>query len=101
MTKFVVMYKKPKDPAHFARHYVQTHVPLAAKLPGLRSHFHGPAKSLDGSEGEFFWMFVGTFDSAAAVRDALNSPEGQAAVADIPNYHTHPEPPTILTIDDA
>ena len=55
--------------------------------------FGGP----DGGDGAFFWVFNGTFDSAAAVGTALGSPEGQAAVADIPNYS--PTAPTILLVE--
>ena len=42
-------------------------------------------------------MFVGKFDSLAAITHALGSPEGQAAVADIPNYSK--AAPTILHLD--
>ena len=97
MSKLVVMYKKPSDPAHFEKHFRTVHAPLAAKMPGLRNYAFGPASDLDGKDGAFFWMFVGTFDSRKAILDALGSPEGQKVVADIPNYS--PEPPTILHID--
>ena len=42
-------------------------------------------------------MFVGTWDSKDALGAALSSPEGQAAVADIPNYS--PDAPTIAVIN--
>ena len=45
-------------------------------------------------------MFVGTFPSAAAIGEALGSPEGQAAVADIPNYSPD-HAPTILFIESS
>ncbi len=32
----VVVYKTPPDPAAFEKHYFETHIPLAKKLPGLR-----------------------------------------------------------------
>lgn len=97
MTKLIVMYPKPADPAKFDRHFRQTHMPLVQKMPGLRSFSYGPAKDLGGDDGAFFWMFVGTWDSAEAIQHALSSPEGQAAVADIPNYS--PDAPTILRLD--
>jgi uncharacterized protein (TIGR02118 family) len=34
----VVIYKTPKDVAAFTRHYFETHIPLAKKLPGLRKY---------------------------------------------------------------
>lgn len=96
-SKLVVLYKKPADPAQFDKHFRGVHAPLAAKLPGLRNHAFGPATDLDGKDGTFFWMFVGTFDSRKAILDALGSPEGQKVIADIPNYS--PEPPVILHLD--
>lgn len=97
MTKLVVMYPKPADPARFDSYFRGTHMPLVEKMPGLRSSSFGPAKSLGGGDAAFFWVFNGTFDDAAAIEAALNSPEGQAAVADIPNYS--PAEPTILVVE--
>ena len=51
-------------------------MPLAQKLPGLRKYSYGPTRALDGGEGPFFWMFIGTFDSLKAINDALASPGG-------------------------
>ena len=97
MSKLIVMYPKPADPAHFDKHFREIHMPLVAKMPGLRSFSYGPATSPDGSDGAFFWVFVGEWESHAAITAALGSPEGQAAVADIPNYST--AAPTILYLD--
>src|SRR5436190_19486973 len=38
MARMVVIYKAPKDPVAFDKHYVEVHVPLAKKLPGLRKY---------------------------------------------------------------
>ncbi len=37
MAELVVLYKTPKDEREFDRHYVETHIPLAKKIPGLTS----------------------------------------------------------------
>lgn len=97
MSKLVVMYKKPSDPQHFAHYFRETHMPLVEKMPGLQGSSYGPATDLEGRDGPFFWMFVGTFASLQAINDALASPEGRKTVADIPNYSK--EPPTILHLD--
>ena len=97
MTRLVVMYPKPADPAQFESHFRGVHMPLVEKMPGLRAYSFGPAKGPDGTDGAFFWVFNGTFDSHGAVGDALGSPEGQAAVADIPNYSQ--AAPTILVVE--
>ena len=98
MSKLIVMYPKPADPAHFDRYFRDVHMPLVAKMPGLRSASYGPATSLDGSDGAFFWILVGTFDSREAMAAGLGSPEGQAAVADLPNY-SKAAAPSILHLD--
>ena len=97
MTRLVVMYPKPADPAHFDRHFREKHMPLVKKMPGLKAFSYGPAKGPDGNDGAFFWVFNGTFDSSDAIGKGLGSPEGQAAVADIPNYS--PAAPTILVLE--
>ena len=38
MVRFLAMYDKPDDPEAFDRHYREVHIPLAAKLPGLRRY---------------------------------------------------------------
>ena len=96
-SKLVVMYPKPADPAQFDRHFREVHMPLVMKMPGLHGASYGPASNLDGSEGAFFWIFVGTFDSLGAITAALGSPEGRGVVADIPNYSQ--AAPTILHLD--
>ena len=97
MSKLIVLYKKPADPAQFESHFRSVHMPLVQKLPGLRSFSFGPATALDGSEGPYFWTFIGTFDSLKAIQDALGTPEGEKVVADIPNYS--PDAPTIFHLD--
>ena len=98
MTQLVVLYKPPKDAAHFEKHYREVHVPLAAKLPGLKAHSFGPAHAADGGKGEYFWYFCATFASQQAIGDAMGSKEGQELVADIPNYYH--EQPTILVVEN-
>ena len=98
MSKLVVMYPKPADPAHFAKHFREVHMPLVEKMPGLQDSSYGPATGPDGGEGAFFWMFVGTWPSIEGIKAGLGSPEGQAAVADIPNYSPD-HAPTLLFID--
>ena len=97
MSKLIVMYPKPSDPAHFDKHFREVHMPLVETMPGLRSFSYGPTSSPDGGDGAFFWMFVGTWDTRDAMTAAFASPAGQAAVADIPNYSA--AAPTILHLD--
>ncbi len=89
MHKLLVLYNEPKDPAHFRKYYVETHVPLASKLPGLKaSHYTFDAKPLGPGKSPYFCIFEADFASEAALMDALKSKEGQAVAGDVPNYAT-------------
>jgi uncharacterized protein (TIGR02118 family) len=63
-----------------------THVPLAKKIPGLRSYeiSNGPVQALAGTAA--YLVAILTFDSMADLNAALASPEGQAAAADLANF---------------
>ncbi len=79
----VVIYRTPKDPAAFDRHYFETHVPLAKKLPGLRKYevSRGPVASPTGAS-DIHLVATLYFDSLGAIRQAFATPEGQACGAD-------------------
>ena len=83
MARMVVIYRTPKDVEAFDRHYFETHIPLAKKLPGLRKYetSRGPVRVLAGSPDVYL---IGTvhFDDLDAMRKAFESPEGRAAAAD-------------------
>jgi hypothetical protein len=53
MAEVVVLYKTPKDPAAFEKHYAETHIPLAKKMPGLRKFqvSRGPVATPAGPSG--------------------------------------------------
>ena len=50
MAGMVVIYKKPADVKAFEKHYFETHIPLAKKIPGLRKYeiSHGPVTVIAG-----------------------------------------------------
>ena len=86
MAQVLVLYNTPADPAAFDRYYHQTHVPLAKKIPGLRSLSisNGPVQAIGGTAPHLIATL--SFDSMADLNAALASPEGQAAAADLPNF---------------
>ena len=81
-----VMYPMPDDPEAFKSYYEQTHVPLAAKLPGLRDYAFGYPQSLGPEPSPWFCIFRGRFDDAAAMMAALGSEQGKLVGADVSNY---------------
>ncbi len=83
MARMLVIYKTPKDPVAFERHYFGTHVPLAKKLPGLRKYevSRGPIGMPAGGPDIHFVATL-HFDDVASIRAAFATPEGQACAAD-------------------
>jgi uncharacterized protein (TIGR02118 family) len=86
MAQLLVLCNTPADPAAFDRYYHQTHIPLAQKIPGLRSYLisSGPVQALAGTAPHLIATL--NFDSMADLNAALGSPEGQAAAADLSNF---------------
>ena len=89
MAHLVVMYKTPKDAAAFDKHYSETHIPLAKKIPGLRKYeiSQGPVATPAGPSG---LHLVATlyFDNLADIQKAFASTEGKAAAADVQKFAT-------------
>ncbi|WP_354682609.1 EthD family reductase [Cupriavidus necator] len=87
MAKLVVLYKKPADQAAFDSYYFSTHVPIAKKIAGVRCYevSSGPVAS-PGGDSPFHLVAVLTFDSLAALRQAMASPEGAATATDLANF---------------
>jgi uncharacterized protein (TIGR02118 family) len=83
MARMVVIYKKPADVKAFGKHYFETHIPLAKKIPGLRKYeiSDGPITVVAGPPDIYL---IGTlyFDDLEAIKKAFVSPDGQAAAAD-------------------
>lgn len=87
MARLVVLYKKAADAAAFERHYVDTHVPIAKRIPGLIRYevSDGPVAS-PGSASPYQLVATLEFASMASLRLGMSSAEGRAAAADVPNF---------------
>ncbi|HEX7322995.1 MAG TPA: EthD family reductase [Mycobacterium sp.] len=89
MFRVSVCYGQPTDPAAFDEYYDSTHTPLALKIPGLTGFTTGKCRSLmPGQEAPYYMVASLVFDSAAALKAALSSPEMAAASADVANFAT-------------
>jgi len=82
--KLIVLYPEPVDREAFERYYRGTHLPLCAKLPGVRDI----SFSIGIADAPYFAVFEAAFEDEAALNAALSSPEGRAVEADVPNYAT-------------
>ena len=83
MLKSLVLYLPPEDPQAFREHYENTHIPLISKVPGLRAFRHSFDLSAPEGESPYFAVSEADWDSAQALGEALSTPEGQAAMADL------------------
>jgi uncharacterized protein (TIGR02118 family) len=83
------MYKSPKDPIVFAKHYLEIHVPIAKRIPGLRKYeFSEGSVATPAGPSAFHLIATLHFDDVAAIQRAFASSEGQAAVADVQTFAT-------------
>jgi uncharacterized protein (TIGR02118 family) len=86
MPQILVLYNPPDDAAAFDKYYHETHIPLAKRMPGLRSYVisTAPPRALAGNPIHLVAQL--TFDSMADLNAALASQEGQATAADLGNF---------------
>jgi uncharacterized protein (TIGR02118 family) len=88
MAQLVVLYKTPTDAGAFEHYYRERHIPLAWKVPKLRSYTisSGPVKAIGGDAPHLVATL--TFETMQDLEAALSSVEGQAAAADLANFAT-------------
>jgi uncharacterized protein (TIGR02118 family) len=88
MVRFLVLYDTPQDPEAFERHYRDVHIPLARNLPGLR-RYSVSRNGIPIRGGEPYYLVAELdWDDLAALREAFQSPVGQATAQDVSNLAT-------------
>lgn len=89
MIKYVLMFPKKKGMSRdeFMHQWRDVCVPAVRDLPGLRRLTINPVIEQPGAaEPRYDGIAEWWFDDAAAGKAALDSPEGQAVVKDMPNF---------------
>ena len=78
MATLVVMYKTAKDPTAFDKYYVEKHIPLAKKIPGLRKYevSQGPVATPAGPSA-YHLVALLHYDNIAAIQSALPAQRGK------------------------
>jgi len=85
--QLTALYNHPEDPAAFDKHYDEVHAPLGAKIPGLERYtISRPGPDAEGNKPPYHLVAVLDFTDEAAFGAGMSAPEGQAAVADLPNF---------------
>ena len=89
MCRLTVLYGHPKDPSEFDRYYHEVHIPIARTMKGLKGWTIGKCQSATPGEAAPYYMIVGLYATTRADLEAIiASPEGQATIADVPNFAT-------------
>jgi uncharacterized protein (TIGR02118 family) len=89
MVRLLVLYGQPKDPAAFDKYYREVHIPIAKRMRGLKKWTVGKVTgTADGTPSPYYYLADLYMESREGFDELLRSPEGQAAVADVPNYAT-------------
>ena len=89
MVRLLVLYGQPKDPAAFDKYYSEVHIPIARRMRGLKKWTVGKVTgTADGQPSPYYYLADLYMESREDFEKLLSSPEGQAAVADVPNYAT-------------
>ncbi|QDT92210.1 EthD family reductase [Gimesia algae] len=89
MYRLTVLYGHPDDPAEFDRYYHEVHVPLAKQMKGLTGWTIGKCISAEAGSPPPYYLIASLYaESAAGMQAVLESPEGQATIADVSNFAT-------------
>jgi uncharacterized protein (TIGR02118 family) len=87
MVKLTLLYGHPADAMSFESYFANTHLPLAARINGVRrAEFSLVTGAMDGSRSPWYRIAELYFDDLKQLESAMGSPGGLAAVADLPNF---------------
>lgn len=83
MARMVVVYRTPKNPEAFDKHYFNVHIPLAKRLPGLTKYetSKGPVIGMAGAIDPYFIATL-HFESLEAIKFAFATELGQSCATD-------------------
>ena len=84
--KVKVYMKENMTRKAFAEYWLNTHAPLVKKMPGVKKYIINLVLSTDGEEPGYQGTAELWFDSIEAMQLAVETPEGQRAVADTQNF---------------
>ena len=87
MVRLLVLYGHPEDPEAFDRYYDEIHIPLAKRMQGMKKWTIGKVLGTpDGGMSDYYYVADLYADTREEIEAILATPEGQAAVEDVPNY---------------
>jgi uncharacterized protein (TIGR02118 family) len=100
MAKLLVVYDQPTNREGFDGHYFGTHIPLAEKLPDIKSVQANRVLGVQNSELNPYLVVQLEFENAEELNRNLASRQGQELTADVKNLLKFlPKPPAIIIVD--
>ena len=90
MFKMLILLKKKSASTdeQFAKYWLETHAPLAKKMPGLRRYVVNLVKRPPNREPEYHGVVELWFDDIDSMKKAFASPEGVATQKDTEAFAT-------------
>ena len=86
MVKFIALYKKPADTAAFDKRYFDEHLPIAAKIPGIKKIEISRVVGSPMGDSEYYLMAEIYFENMDAMKAGMSSPEGRASGKDVMTF---------------
>ncbi|MFC3051952.1 EthD family reductase [Kordiimonas pumila] len=87
MIKLIALYKHPENKEAFMDYYINTHIPLVHKIPGLaKVEVRQITDTFIPGADTFFLMAEMSFPDRETFDKALRSPEQKAAGKDVQNF---------------
>jgi uncharacterized protein (TIGR02118 family) len=90
MHKLLVFYPHPQDERKFRPYYENVHLPMAAKLPGLKAWRYSLSINAPDGGSPFYCLFEAEFADESAMAAAMQSEAGQKVEGDVANFTTTP-----------
>jgi uncharacterized protein (TIGR02118 family) len=99
MFKLIILLKKKQNLSdeEFAKYWLETHAPLAKKMPGLRKYVVNVVRRPPNREPEYNGVVELWFDDIDSMKKTFASAEGQATQKDTEKFASSP---TTLYIDE-
>jgi uncharacterized protein (TIGR02118 family) len=87
MVSILALHKRPDDPEAYERYYLDVHMPLVQRIPGVRNIRWGKvARTADDSPPPYYLVSDVYFDDMGALEAALASPEMAEALDDVEKF---------------
>jgi uncharacterized protein (TIGR02118 family) len=86
--KLIILYTEQKNPEKFTRYYVDTHMPMVDKAPGVaRSEMAIVLPAPPGQPKPAFWRITEVYwDGAESMQKTFATPEWKTITADVQNF---------------